>query len=172
MSQRQSANLRMFMGRMRIGDSKRQCACPDEEETTEGDMREILFRGKHVSSGEFVYGLLSFYDEERAIISSNEQIPIEYFVHPETVWQYTGLKDKNGTKIFEGDFFEDGCGLDACYVAYCNRCKSFQIHGSKYKQGCFSCLGYFHWHEAVKYDDLVIKTNINDNPELLGGKKP
>ena len=133
-------------------------------------MREILFRGKDFSgviNHSWCFGSLDTTEDDRAIIIYLDRFgnKCRIFVNPETVGQYTGLKDKNGTKIFEGDIVKRFL-LGKMYI--------FQI---VYDNGLTSFIG----QAGIKfttfdYDpaefasaEFEVVGNIHDNPELLRG---
>lgn len=96
-------------------------------------MREILFRGKRIDNGEWVEGFYctnpewdrKTYGEHHWIISGKNGI--KYEVDPATVGQYTGLKDKNGKRIFEGDELSWHNGSGA--VNFDGGCFCVRLHG-------------------------------------------
>ena len=123
-------------------------------------MREILFRGKRCDNGEWVYGNYGFNDTftaENHYIFQNKAW--EFFVDPDTVGQYTGLTDKNGKRIFEGDIVEGGdFDAEEGYGVIRWEDGAFEVATETF-------LGTF--HENYWGKDFEIIGNIHDNPELL-----
>lgn len=128
-------------------------------------MREILFKGKRVDNGEWTEGYL-FKQWNRTFLlwGMTGDIPNMTEVIPETVGQFTGLTDKNGKKIFEGDIVE----FTDIYIGEKGRAKIvFEAFKWKYS-GCYYGGNPIVWlcicDESIEFE---IIGNIYDNPELL-----
>ena len=138
-------------------------------------MREILFRGKRVDNGEWVEGYFIQKGSQTFIASYpyftgkvHETSWLEFCfggfieVIPETVGQYTGLTDKNGKKIFEGDCFKTYyTGLPA----YKNIVGYYPEHFA-FMARCIE-MNTVHYLSDYRTSAIEVIGNIHDNPKLL-----
>ena len=129
-------------------------------------MREILFRGKRKDNEEWVKGHLGIEVGNQLVIEYcdfddilDEYCVKERFIIPETVGQYTGLCDKNGTRIFEGDIIRDEDG-DIMVVKWQSDGAVFVLEPKPYASI------YFYGTLSSR---IEVIGNIHDNPELLKG---
>ncbi len=143
-------------------------------------MREILFRGKRIDNGEWVEGYYlksPEFDGKGISVITQDKPRMPYYVNTETVGQYTGLTDKNGKRIFEGDIIKQifclkhtngvsereirsvvEYGISWNYSDVCGVCQRFS-DGSG-----IAMLSVMNTSGIV---DCEVIGNIHDNPELL-----
>ena len=153
-------------------------------------MREILFRGKMKDAGVWVYGSDVYQYGSDVYQYGCHEISLEhcegeyefdhYAIDPETVGQYTGLIDKNGNKIFEGDVVKavivrdlgggtqnreetgiigyDKIGMIGLIAKYVG---TIPVWSDFFQELVLSGCINDYWFEVIG--------NIHDNPELIGG---
>ena len=139
--------------------------------------REILFRAKRIDKGEWVNGYVTRIKHS----DDKGKVEIYYFnaldelgwvaecaVSAETVCQYTGLTDKNGMKIFEGDIVECRArkdGHDKYKVVWCKDYADFRIEPLDFgvQFPIADCNG-----KHIRCGKYSVIGNIFDNPELIG----
>lgn len=143
-------------------------------------MREILFRGKRIDSNGWVYGhpVADIYGAKYPIIihsseyNDGNNVDIDYdFVISETVGQYTGLTDKNGKKIFEGDIIKSH-GNDSYvikYGEYIPRNYCLARYYDKPTIGFYAYDGERCFQLSTNSRCYEVIGNIHDNPELAEG---
>lgn len=139
-------------------------------------MREMLFRGKRIDGKEWVGGYFANIGEKSVIILEEEKYSFNMkmsrmvkghdliLVDPETVCQYTGLTDKNGRKIFEGDILEVctfGFNPERFITEVIYEKCAFRLKNGRNMFYCGQS-------DFTKMDDAKVIGNIFDNPELIG----
>ena len=115
-------------------------------------MREIEFRAKQ--DNKWFYGC--YVNQKNKHVIFEKESTWHHYIDENTLGQYTGLCDKNGTKIFEGDIV---------------RISDWFIDVVIFTNGCF-CMKEQIMHYEFTYQDfetIEVIGNIHDNPELLGG---
>ena len=123
-------------------------------------MREILFRGKRADNEKWVIGYLS--SKHTITITTPCGHTDEIVICADTVGQFTGLTDKNGKRIFDGDVAKvlQGKDKDIAYVGFENG--AFMLYpktGNIYERTLWE-----YWYNDW---DVEVIGNITDNPELL-----
>lgn len=142
-------------------------------------MREILFRGKRKDNGEWVEGhyltnkvvhgrpleietIENIYDVKHYIHKAG----LDYEIIAETIGQFTGLTNKHGKQIFEGDIIDAGDRI--AYVLWHKDCGSWDCRFIKHKESELKSNGIT--NAEWKHRATIIG-NIHDNPELLEDTK-
>ena len=139
--------------------------------------REIKFRGKRIDNGEWGYGSYyydgvdgtHFVDNWRNTKPDPNDGSIDLIhewhqVHPETVGQYTGLNDKDGNEIYEGDFVSTDLERPYTKIIFKNGAFMFECYdGNLYHDIFFPTSDL----PKIKYEYGKVIGNIHDNPELI-----
>ena len=127
-------------------------------------MREPLYRGKRVDNNEWVYGWYAplVCNDKTIIPNIRDKNGSDWKVIPETVGQYTGLTDKNGKMIFEGDIVRYGDTIHEVVFE--------QRNGTAYFGLVYSMIETLPFGYYQDLNQIEVIGNIHDNSELLKGE--
>ena len=138
-------------------------------------MCEILFRGKRADNGEWIEGYYAKQSNHACFAHELKQQHFifkdvcldfnlgglqEFEIIPETVGQFTGLTDKNGVRIFEGDIVERVSDGEQAVISWLKYSACFGLSFDGW------CCGFDNYDDNLPSDFEVIG-NIHDNPEIL-----
>ena len=133
-------------------------------------MKEILFRGKRTINGDWVYGDFVHGNERKSlrdsifVYDSETQSFNDYEINPSTLGQYTGLTDKNGNRIFEGDIVK--AQDEILGSPFCDGMNGKVV----YDEAAYFIEPKDPMNSQWLYDECAVYEiigNIHDNPELL-----
>ncbi len=127
-------------------------------------MREIKFRGFNRKNEKWLYGYYFVNRGKHFIVTDGTADPFStyenYIVDPDTVGQFTGLTDSDGTEIYEGDIFQVKAYEPRFEVYFKNGVFEYRQIGSSNRPFPL---------RRIHFDSFILG-NIHDNPELLEGK--
>lgn len=135
--------------------------------------REIIFRGKSNRTGEWLYGdLVRNVEGAFAVVPpfemTTDNLCDRYEVDKNTIGQFTGLLDKNGKEIYEGDYLKHDDIIRVVY--YEDSTSQFKMVNPEYfgriNRISFSCC----IDDDIVGDCYIVEGNIHENPELLNCK--
>ena len=126
------------------------------------EIREVIFRGKRTDNGEWITDSETYIRDGDGIWLSDENLNVVTVI-PETVGQYTGLTDKNGVRIFEGDIVRYDVNYHDMVISY----DVENWDGWLYEDMDDNMQAYSICEFCLK--DIAVVGNIHDNPEILKG---
>lgn len=136
--------------------------------------RQIIFRGKRLDNGEWVYGDLEYNSAKNIVrihtYGNNSEYLMQHLVQPDAVGQFTELFDRTGKNIFEGDILQcPSVPNISLEVRYNTLQGAFCLVEHTHSEGAL--LGTCPLGEMLRhYPDMSVIGNRFDNPDLLNGK--
>lgn len=130
-------------------------------------MREIKFRGKNLETGEWLYGNLQVPSKEGVPYYMWDKEKFQCKVDPETIGEFTSLKDKNGKEIYEGDILSFAWGIEPDVSSPSN-----DYLEVRFVRGVFAFLWNGNLDDecptgSPTHEWATVVGNIHDNPDLI-----